>query len=474
MKTTFTKALLVILLFSINSNYAQTYTFPDETEPHEGTWLQWPHQYEYGAAFRNENDATWVAMTSALQANEKVHIVAYNTTERTRITNLLNTASVPLTNVTFHISQTNDVWSRDNFGVFLRNSSGALVLGDFGFNGWGGDYNFAKDNLVTAVAGTASGIPLVNLNSVMTVEGGSWELDGAGTFLATKTSILCQANPTTPTGVKAIRNLGMTEAQANAVFAQYIGATKFIWLDGTYTTEDITDFHIDGFAKFAPGNKLVTFTQAELLYWGLTQSDVNKLYGATNANNVPYTIVTIPLTVNNVKKMDNTDLGYKGSYANYYVANGRVLVPNYGDPNDAVANAIIGGLYPGRTVVGINCRNLYGNGGMVHCVTQQQPMPNAPLITIANSLENSINLGIYPNPSNGNTSIRFDLKENTALKIEIYNVLGAKIIDIKESNYNFGENTIQLNLSNLSNGIYICKITSEGKQMASKKLVISK
>lgn len=458
----------------MNNSFAQTYTFPDEAEPHEGTWLQWPHQYEYGTAFRNENDATWVAMTNALQANEKVHIIAYNTTERTRITNLLTTASVPLTNVTFHISQTNDVWSRDNFGVFLRNAAGALVLGDFGFNGWGGDYNFTKDNLVPAVASAASGIPLLNLNSVMTVEGGSWELDGAGTFLATKTAILCQANPTTPTGVKAIRNLGMTEAQANAKFAQYLGATKFIWLDGTYTTEDITDFHIDGFAKFAPGNKLVTMSQADLLDWGVTQSDINKLYGATNANNVPYTIVTLPLTVNNVKKTNNTDLGYKGSYANYYVANNRVLVPNYNDPNDAVANNIIAGLYPGRTVVGIDVRNLYGNGGMVHCVTQQQPMATAPLGTMGHSGENAIDLVIYPNPSNGNFSIRFNLKENTKIKVAIYNFLGAKVSEIEESNYVMGENTVPLNSTHLSNGMYFCALSSENKTISTKKIVISK
>ncbi|WP_223256109.1 agmatine deiminase family protein [Flavobacterium laiguense] len=368
---------VVVFLMGINFNLnAQTvqYTFPDESEPHEGTWLQWPHQYEYGAAFPNSTDATWVAMTKALVANEKVHIIAYNATEQTRITNLLTANSVALTNVTFKIAQTNDVWARDNAGVFVRNSSGALVLQDWGFNGWGGDFAFAKCNVIPTAMGAATGVPVVNLNSTMTIEGGSWELDGAGTFLATKTSILSQANPTTPAGIKSVRNLGMTQTQAEAILTQNIGATKFIWLDGWFSTADITDAHIDGFAKFAPGNKLVTMSQADLLYWGAPQSDIDKLYAATNASNVAYTKVIIPLTANFVKTTVGKDLGYKGSYANYYVANNRVLVPNYNDPNDAIANAIIAGLYPGRTVVGIDCRNLYANGGMVHCVTQQQPM----------------------------------------------------------------------------------------------------
>lgn len=456
----------------MNNNYAQTYTFPDESEPHEGTWLAWPHSFEYGNAYRNENDATWVAMTNALQANEKVHIIAYNTTERTRITNLLNAASVSLTNVNFIIKTTNDVWMRDIGGIFVRNSAGALVMQDWGFNGWGGDYAFDKDNTVPTAMGTATGLIPLNLNSILTIEGGSWELDGAGTFLATKSAITAQTNPTAPTGINAVRNLGKTQVQVEAILTQYIGATKFIWLDGWFSQDDITDAHIDGFAKFAPGNKLVTMSQADLLYWGAPQSDIDKLYAASNASNVVFTKVIIPLTANNVQPTSGAALTYKGSYANYYVANNRVLVPNYNDPNDAVANAIIAGLYPGRTVVGIDCRNLYKSGGVVHCVTQQQPM--AFLNTIDHALENSINLEVYPNPSKGNASIYFDLKENTAIKIEIYNILGTKVIDIKESNYNFGESIITLNVSNLSNGIYICKITSEGKQMASSKLVISK
>ena len=124
------KLLNIIICLSFSSLNAQTYTFPDEAEPHEGTWLQWPHQYEYGMAFRNENDATRVAMTNALQANEKVHIIAYNNTERNRITSLLTTAGIPLTNVDFKILQTNDVWVRDNGPIYVRNSSGQLVIQD--------------------------------------------------------------------------------------------------------------------------------------------------------------------------------------------------------------------------------------------------------------------------------------------------------------------------------------------------------
>lgn len=370
MKKIFLVLALIIMANQIHLSAQTQYSFPDESEEHEGTWLQWPHQYEYGIAFRNENDATWVAMTRALQVNEKVHIIAYNNTEKTRITNLLSANGGSLSNVDFKIFKTNDVWVRDNGPIYARDESGNLVIQDYGFNGWGGDYSYSLDNPIPISIGSATGMQVINLNSVLTVEGGAYELDGNGTLLATKTSILSQSNPS---GIKSIRNPGKTQADVEATMTQYLGAQKFIWLDGWFDSEDITDAHVDGFAKFASGNKLVTMSQSDLLYWGVPQSDINKLYAASNVNNVTYTKVYLPLTKNDVKKTNGSNLWYKGSYCNYYVANKRVLVPNYNDPNDAIANNIIAGIYPGRTVVGIDVRNLYANGGMVHCVTQQQP-----------------------------------------------------------------------------------------------------
>jgi len=338
------------------------YTMPDEAAPHEGTWLQWPHQYEYGVAYRNSLDATWVAMTKALVQGEKVHIIAYNATEQARITALLTAASVSLTSVDFKIYQTNDVWVRDNGPIYVKDKNRNLAIEDWGFNGWGSKFGSSKCNTIPSQIGTDQSKTVINLNATMTLEGGSMELDGNGTFLATKSSILNNN-----------RNAGMTQAQAEAILTKNIGATKFIWLTGVAGLET-TDMHIDGFAKFANGNTLVTMAQADLLYWQVPQADINTLYAATNKNGTAYNIIKIPLTQNNVSTTSGSNLGYKGSYINYYIANTVILVPNYNDPNDAIANAQIQALYPGKTVVGIDVRNLYKNGGMVHCVTQQQPL----------------------------------------------------------------------------------------------------
>ena len=363
-------SLAAVALTACTAQTIQT-RMPDEADRHEGTWLTWPHQYTYGTAYRNSLDATWVAMTQALVAGERVHIIAYNSTEQTRITSLLTAAAVPLANVNFLVRQTDDVWVRDNGPVFVFDNSNQLKLTDWGFDGWGDDTAFAKDNTVPSAVAAALSLPLVNLNATV-LEGGAIEHDGHGVMMAARSSILDTA-----------RNPGLTQAQLESTLRTNLGFTKFIWLDGAFGgTDDITDMHIDGFMRFAPNRTLVTMSSADLTYWGLSAADIATLNAATDSNGAAYTFVRLPLTANDVKVTSGRSLGYKGSYANYYVANNVVLVPAYNDPNDAPARAIIAPLYPGRTVVGIDVRNLFENGGMVHCVTQQQPAVPLSLVSL--------------------------------------------------------------------------------------------
>ncbi len=466
--------ILILVLFGRHPDlFSQTYTMPAEDEAHEGTWLQWPHQYEYGTTYRNRLDATWVAMCQALVNSEKVHIVAYNSTEKTRIINLLNAANVPQTNVDFFIHQTNDVWVRDNGPIYVRNANGDLLIEDWGFNGWGGDYNFAKCDPVPADIATASGTPVVNLNNVMIVEGGACELDGKGVLLATKSSILSQSNSSAQ--IKSIRNPGMTQTQAEAIFTQYLGVTKFIWLDGAFSTDDITDFHIDGFAKFINDYTLLTMSNADLTYWGLTAGDITTLNNASNISNTVYTKVYVPLTQNDVTTAYGNNLGYKGSYANYYVGNTVVLVPNYNDPSDAIANAIIQAQYPGRTVVGIDVRNLYENGGMVHCVTQQQPagLNTSGLNAVFKNDEISVAQN-FPNPFSNTSTINISLKKEADVEIEIYNSVGQLITTVLNKRLSAGEHTLSMNAQDLENGVYNLVLKVNNKFVLSKRMVLVK
>lgn len=164
----------------------------------------------------------------------------------------------------------------------------------------------------------------------------------------------------------------MSEKKANAILSKYYGVSNIIWLDGVAGLE-ITDMHIDGFVKFAPNNTMITMNDNDLSEWSVSDADIERIKDAKNVNGEVYKKVLLPLTENNVTTAYGKKLDYKGSYINYYIANGVVLVPNYADPHDALANGIIAKLYPERKIIGIDVRNLYENGGMIHCVTQQQP-----------------------------------------------------------------------------------------------------
>ncbi len=344
-----------------NTTTTIVYTMPEESEIHEGTWLQWPHQYQYGITYRNRLDATWVAMTKELVTSENVHLIVYDETEKIRVLALLNAANVPQNNIDFRVYPTDDVWMRDNGPIFVKDTTGQIKIEDWGFNGWGNKAAYTKCNIIPNLIGTTIGMPVVNLNTTMINEGGSIEIDGHGALMACKSSILNNN-----------RNPNMTQSQAEAIFTKYLGVTQFIWLNGKAGRE-ITDMHIDGFARFGNATTIVTMSENDLLEWEVPQNDIATLFSSKNKQGTAYNLLKLPLTRNNAVTAYGKNLGFKGSYVNYYIANTKVLVPNYNDPNDAVANNLIQSLYPNRTVVGIDVRNLYENGGMIHCVTQQQP-----------------------------------------------------------------------------------------------------
>lgn len=338
------------------------YSFPEENELHEGTWLQWPHHYQYGKTFRDRIDQTWVQLANELSSSENVYIIVYDDNEKNRVKQLLEATSVDQQNIDFYVFPTDDFWVRDNGPIYVYDQNNQLVIQDWGFNGWGNDADFRKCDIIPTEIGKISGKEVVDLNKVMINEGGSVELDGHGTLMACRSSILNRN-----------RNPRMTQQEAEAIFKKYLGATHFVWLEGQAGLE-ITDQHIDGFARFGNAETIVTMEEKDLLEFDVLASDIQTLYAAKNKEGNPYEFLKLPLTQNNVTTTYGKNLGYKGSYCNYYVANTKVIVPTYNDPNDTIALNLLQDLYPNREVVGIDCRNVYANGGMIHCITQQQPV----------------------------------------------------------------------------------------------------
>jgi len=440
-------------------SFAQ-FIMPEETSEHEGTWLQWPHHYTYGMFYRNSLDPTWVTMTSSLIDSEKVHIIAYNESEKNRIIDLLNNADVPLDNIDFFIHQTDDVWVRDNGPIFVYNTDNELTILDWGFNGWGGDTPYLNCDAIPTALSPDLNIPVVDL-SAMVLEGGAIEIDGNGSMMATRSSV-----------THSSRNPDLTEAQVESFMSTYLGITNFLWLDGVYGIE-LTDMHIDGFMKFANESTIITMNTADLLYWEVPQSDINLLFNATNNNGETYNYVYLPLTQNNVITAYGNPLGYKGSYCNYYIANTVILVPNYNDANDDIANAILQDIYPDKTVIGIDVRNLYENGGMIHCVTQQQPLDLST--SINTSAKPIMKMSkVYPNPVKNNTIFEIHLDSKSTIIINIYDVSTNKVKSTKESIYAPGIHKLKIDSTQLKSGIYIYEILVNGTAVEKNKIIIEK
>ncbi|TNO99346.1 agmatine deiminase family protein [Bacillus pacificus] len=336
------------------------YTMPDEIGKHEGTWLQWPHEFTYGKGYQREVEPIWIEMTQALSAGEKVHIVAYDEEEKERILELLTYEGVNMGQIDFFISPTDDVWARDTGPIFVYDQDKNLKILEPGFNGWGKKTPYKKDALLRENLSKQLGMERIDWRKFV-LEGGAMELDGNGSALLTRSAV-----------TNKNRNAKLSEKDIETYISE-LGVTNFIWLDGVPNLE-ITDFHIDGFAKFYDRSTIITLNKKDLAEWGTPDKDINKLLQAKDAAGNKYKYVYLPLSKNNVTLESGKQLDYKGSYINYYIANGVVLVPNYNDPNDKIANEMIQKLYPDRKVVGIDVRELYKNGGMIHCVTQQQPI----------------------------------------------------------------------------------------------------
>lgn len=301
-------------------------------------------------------------MTRGLSKGENVHLIVYDEVEKSRIEKVLINENIDMDKVDFYVFQTNDVWIRDNGPIFVYDTEDNLIVQNWVFNGWGNKAPYEKDNNIPSQISEALGLNQIDINMVM--EGGALELDGKGTCIST---LSCVNNDN--------RTKKFSLEEIEAYLGKYYGVTNFIWLEGV-AGMDITDNHIDGMIKIFDENTIIVdgaFETDPSELAGLDDGDDTKLLlTAKNAAGKAYDFVFLPSTKNNVVEVDGEKM--KGAYLNFYVGNSVVLVPNYDDPNDKVANAILQKMYSDKEVIGIDVRNLYADGGMIHCVTQQQPI----------------------------------------------------------------------------------------------------
>lgn len=350
---------------------AGTFAVPIDTVAHTRTWMAWPDDPAIWTGRRGGRRGGTTPSVAQIQAN--IALVANTIAKYEPVYLCANPAAAaaarracPGANVTVITSiPVNDCWMRDSGPVFRTNGLGGLDAIGLNFNGWGGNQVFTNDGKVAGRVAALAGVPFTAAGLVG--EGGAIETDGAGTLMATRSSILVSD-----------RNPGMTQTQAeNAMKAAY-GATTVIWFAGV-AGQDITGDHVDATSRFlAPGKGLVqqpNATDDPSDVW--TKDEINQynvLSAATDARGVR--IQATKLGGPDYYRIRQSDPAFVGSYANYYVCNGAVIAAQFGDSRaDAAAKAKLQSLFPGRVVEQLNIDYIGLGGGGIHCVTQPQPVP---------------------------------------------------------------------------------------------------
>lgn len=332
--------------------------WPAEWEPHQATWLSWPHNPTTWPGRRTHIQKLVARLAALLSQSETVHINIPTPSTIESVRALLDAASAHNT-VQLHILPTDDVWCRDYGATFVTTTADTPTLRalNWEYNGWGGKFPYNHDNQVAAYMAAALGVPAVE--GALVLEGGAIEGNGAGLLLTT-----------TPCLLDPNRNPNWSRAQITDHLRATLGVAHVIWLPGGLIGDD-TDGHIDMLTRFvAPDTVVTTLTNDPTdPNYAMLHKNLAHLQATQTIDGHPLQIIPLPLPPPLYKQHQRLP----ASYANFYIANSIILVPQYGVATDQQAFDILQSCFPERTAVGLDCRDLIIEGGALHCLTQQVP-----------------------------------------------------------------------------------------------------
>lgn len=352
---------------------------PAEWEPHDATWLAWPHNHgDWPGKFE---PIPWVyaEIIRNLARHERVELIVNDAAAERKARKLLDRANAPLKNVRFHRWRTDRVWVRDSGCIFVaggKDHVAKAALGrpagmksrpaiNFRFNAWAKYSNWKNDGKIgglMAAASNADEITPTYRRTRVVLEGGSIDVNGCGTIFTTEECLLSKIQQ---------RNPGMSRKDYEKLFAAYFGAPHVIWL-GKGIIGDDTHGHVDDLARFVSPGTVVTVVEPNRKdpNHSPLRENLRRLETACDQDGKPLNIVEIPLP----RPVIFEKRRLPASYANFYIANGIVLVPVFNDPNDRVALNTLSDLFPEREIVPIYAGDLVWGLGTLHCMTQQQPV----------------------------------------------------------------------------------------------------
>jgi agmatine deiminase len=338
---------------------------PAEWAPHRATWIAWPHHEPDWPGKLGPIAWVYAEIVRVLANQEQVEILCHDAAVVADARATIDAHGVRADRVSLHVVPTDRVWLRDSAPTATIDDHGRVVLVNWAFNGWAKYDNWKRDALVGDAIAHLTGLPRLEprrpSGERIVLEGGGIEVNGEGLMLVTEEWLLSDVQ---------VRNPGLTRADYEQIFADWLGVTRTIWL-GDGCVGDDTHGHIDDVARFVTADTIVVAVEEDPADENHERSvdNLERLEHAARAIARPLRIVTLPFprpVIMNGERLP-------ASYANFYIANGVVMVPTFNDPNDRIALNTLASLMPDRDVVGIHAVDLVWGLGTLHCLTQQEP-----------------------------------------------------------------------------------------------------
>jgi agmatine deiminase len=338
------------------------FRMPAEWEPHEATWLAWPHNHEDWPGKFAPIPWVYAEIAARLSRVERVRILIAGDAARRRASEQLRKTGARLEAIELIECATNRGWTRDYCPLFVRDAAGAVAATKWRFNGWAKYRNWRADD--AAFDTLAPRLGMRSWRTGLVLEGGAIDVNGGGLLLATEECLLSPIQE---------RNPGLGRDGIEHALAEYLGIENVLWLARGITGDD-THGHIDDLARFVSPTTIAIASESDSTEanHGLLVENLARLRAMTGPGGLPFDVVTLPMP----RPVFFDGQRLPASYLNFYIANGLVLVPTFNDPQDRVALATLAALFPDREVTGIYCGDLVLGLGTLHCMTMQQPAAN--------------------------------------------------------------------------------------------------
>lgn len=334
---------------------------PAEWEPQSGIMLTWPHPDTDWAPLLEEAEGVFVRIGTAVSETQQLLSVCRDQVHMAHVRGLLERAGAVPGNLCFALADSDDTWARDHAPITTLDSEGRPLLHDFVFDGWGRKFDATLDTRINRTLHAQGVFGDAGMRShTLVLEGGALESDGAGTLLATRSSVLDR-----------IRNPDWDVPQIEDHLREHLGIQRFLWLDHGELSGDDTDAHVDVLARFTDTGTIVYSTApADDTDGPALAAMEDQLRGLRTAEGQPYRLRPLPFP--GVHR-DEDGRRLPASYANFLICNQVVLLPVYGVAADAEAVRVLQECLPGHAIKAIDCRTVIKQNGSLHCLTMQFP-----------------------------------------------------------------------------------------------------